>query len=183
MHDSCLLTTLHVFNCVSYPKQLLNSFSYRLLSVKRELDDFARQMQQPSKLLYIFGLWKPNICVQNIILMFYTSQCAACAYCSTTSPKLHISGSFQKQYLIEPFQMPLMWINHKIGCFVTIRALKTFTESDFVVASLGLTHMGEVGQQSDSIRQIMLPCWAQDARFIWATQNIREHAQLPGCRG
>lgn len=40
----------------SYPKQLLKSFSYRLLSVKRELEDLARQMQQPSKLLYIFGL-------------------------------------------------------------------------------------------------------------------------------
>lgn len=50
---------------VSYPKQLLKSFSYRLLSVNRELDDLARQMQQPSKLRYIFGLWKPNICVTN----------------------------------------------------------------------------------------------------------------------
>ena len=50
---------------VSYPKQLVKSFSYRLLSVKRELDDLARQMQQPSKLLYIFGLWKPNICPQK----------------------------------------------------------------------------------------------------------------------
>lgn len=48
----------------SYPKQLLKSFSYRLLSVKRELEDLARQMQQPSKLLYIFGLWKPNICIE-----------------------------------------------------------------------------------------------------------------------
>lgn len=49
-------TPPHVFSMDSYPKQLLKSFSYRLLSVKRELEDFALQMQQPSKLLYIFGL-------------------------------------------------------------------------------------------------------------------------------
>ena len=61
------------FNCVSvfpnstivlltHPKQLLKSFSYRWLSVKRELDDLDLQMQQPSMLRYSFGLWKPNIC-------------------------------------------------------------------------------------------------------------------------
>jgi len=29
--------------------------------VKRELEDLALQIQQPSILRYIFGLWKPNI--------------------------------------------------------------------------------------------------------------------------
>lgn len=29
--------------------------------MKRELEDLARQIQQPSRLRYILGLWKPNI--------------------------------------------------------------------------------------------------------------------------
>lgn len=33
-----------------YPKQSLNVSSYRLLSVKRELEDLVLQMQQPSLL-------------------------------------------------------------------------------------------------------------------------------------
>lgn len=32
-----------------------------MLSVKRELEDFALQIQHPFRLRYIFGLWKPNI--------------------------------------------------------------------------------------------------------------------------
>lgn len=48
-------------NGASYPKHSLNVSSYRLLSVKRELDDLVLQMQQPSLLRYIFDLWKPNI--------------------------------------------------------------------------------------------------------------------------
>ena len=38
------------------PKQLWKSFSQRLLSVNRELEDLALQIQQPSILRYIFGL-------------------------------------------------------------------------------------------------------------------------------
>lgn len=73
-----------VFTCDSYPKQLLKSFSYRLLSVKRELEDLARQMQQPSKLLYIFGLWKPNICTEIIQCKFLHNGLTGMQACNCT---------------------------------------------------------------------------------------------------
>lgn len=95
-------TPPHVFSMDSYPKQLLKSFSYRLLSVKRELEDFALQMQQPSKLLYILGLWKPNICMQkkkkdSCINISDSHQCAR-VDCST-SLQPHMCGSQQRWYI------------------------------------------------------------------------------------
>lgn len=42
-------------------KHLSNSFSYLVLSVNLDEDDFALHMQQPKFERYIFGLWKLNI--------------------------------------------------------------------------------------------------------------------------
>lgn len=44
-------------------KQRSNSASYFLLSVKRDDDDLALQIQHPKLERYIFGLWKLNISV------------------------------------------------------------------------------------------------------------------------
>ena len=160
-------TPPHVFSMDSYPKQLLKSFSYRLLSVKRELEDFALQMQQPSKLLYIFGLWKPNICVQkkrnDLCINISDSHQCACwlQYLPAAS---HAWLMAELIYIYTPFNINVKNQN-LVFCHDRSALKKKHPGKEILLEHLSaLTHMREVGQQSDSV-----------------SDRSCQHATLTGC--